>query len=101
MNCGKDFRFDFLGALKCLYDCDDGMKNELAQFIEVKVCTIQASNDTQLFTVKLIFVYGEKFIKLWDIFLTLILPFRMSSTLIFFLFFRAGLFRRSKTYCRS
>lgn len=54
MNYTKDFRFDFLGALKCLCDCDDRLRNELAQFSEVKVCTKQTSN-VQLFSVKLIF----------------------------------------------
>ena len=49
MNHAKDFRFDFLGALKCLCDCDDRLRNELAQFLEVEVCTIQASNNAQLF----------------------------------------------------
>ena len=49
MNYAKDFRFDFLGALKCLCDCDDRLRNELAQFLEVEVCTIQASNNAQLF----------------------------------------------------
>lgn len=54
MNCTKDFRFDFLGALKCLCNCDDRLRNELEQVLEEKVCTIQASNNGRLFSVKLI-----------------------------------------------
>ena len=67
MNYTKDFRFDFLGALKCLCECDDRLRSELVQFSEVKVCTIQASNNAQLFSVKLMFFYGERFIQLWYI----------------------------------
>lgn len=44
MNCTKGFRFDFLGAVKCLCDCETRLKNELAHFLEVKVCTFQTSN---------------------------------------------------------
>ena len=44
MNCTKDFRFDFLGALKCLCECDNRLRNELAHFLDVEVCTFRASN---------------------------------------------------------
>ena len=88
MNYTKNFRFDFLGALKCLFDCDDRLRNELAKFLEVKVCTVQASNNVQLFGVKLslYFVYGERFIMLWDICATLMLPFIMNLICFFSVF---------------
>lgn len=57
MNYTKDFRFDFLGALKCLCDCDNRLRNELAQFLEVKVCTVQASNNIILNSLVLSLAY--------------------------------------------
>lgn len=57
MNYTKDFRFDFLGALKCLCDCDNRLRNELAQFLEVKVCTVQASNSIILNSLVLSLAY--------------------------------------------
>ena len=57
MNYTKDFRFDFLGALKCLCDCDNRLRNEVAQFLEVKVCTVQASNNIILNSLVLSLAY--------------------------------------------